>query len=290
MSNITPELLKENKEKLKCFLQEKPIPIEYKIQLFDKLFGYIYCIENLKTTMKYIGSVYSGWIDIKNPHPYSSLRKRASHYIYEYNSSMRQESSIKNTNRPIIKAMCEYGFENFIMYPIAETTNKNHAMAERYFINKYNTIDNGYNTIPGRGYNKHNGRKLSKKDKLIRSDPIIAINLNHKEIIFSDSMKLFADFLGTSKDIIKNNNRSGRSHMGWFIFYINDEKRHYVLNHYVIQNNLGVQKRGNPRYHSEKSKQFYLELFNNISSYIKDPYSELFSEYTKLDRLEYIDD
>ena len=290
MSTVTPELLKRNKELLNSFLIERPIAKEYKLPPYETLFGFIYCIENKHSGKKYIGSVYSGWTDVKNPHPYNSLRKRASHYIYEYNSAMKQITSANKTNRPIIQSLCKDGFENFIMYPIAETSNKNHTDAEKYFIAKFNTIDNGYNGMQGNSWYSHRGRRLTKRDKILRSDPVIAVNINNKEILFSDSMKLLGDFLDTSKDIIKNNNRSGRSHQGWFIFYINNEKRNHILNHYVLENNLGIQKRGNPRYHSEKSKQFYSELVNNISSYIKDPKSEMFSDYVKLDKLEYTDD
>jgi hypothetical protein len=255
VSTISPELLKHNKDLLTSFLQELPISKEYKIPPYDVLFGFIYCIENKMNGKKYIGSVYSAWHDIKNPHPYNSLHKRASSYIYEYNTAMQQETSAKKVNRPIINAMCEDEIHNFIMYPIAETTIKNHSAAENYFINKFDTISNGYNAMVGNGYTHHSGRKLTKHDKLIRSDPIIAVNMNNKEIVFADSMKLLGDFLGTSKDIIKNNNRSGRSHKGWFIFYIDDAKRYYILNHYVLEDNLGIQKRGNPRYHSDKSKK-----------------------------------
>lgn len=290
MSKITQETLDRNKIIMNSFFQERAIVDKYRIPEFDKRYGYIYCIENKLNRKKYIGSTFSICNDIKNPHPYSALRKRASHYIYEYNLASRQHTTAKRLQRPIIQAFVAEDIENFIMYPIAETRQGTHEIAEKYFIKEYDSIENGYNRVSGANLTTYRGHKHIASQKNIRSDPIIAINMNAKQLVFADSMKLFGDFLGTSKDMIKNNVRSGRSYKGWFIFYINDEKRNYILNHYVLEDNLGVQKRGNPRYHSEKSKQFYSELMTNVTSYIKDSKSELFSDFTKLDDIKYIDD
>ena len=292
MSTLTPELLKRNQALKEQFFEARKIEKEYQIPSYDKLHGFIYCIENKNTGKKYIGSTYSVWTDIKNPHPLSALHKRASHYIYEYNSAMKSLPSIKPISRPIIRAMVDEGIENFVMYPVAETTDKSHNSAEHFFIDKYKTDVDGYNVVavnPNRTTNAGNtkGRVLTKHDKLIRSEPILAINMNSQEIVTADSMKLLADFLNTSKDIIKNNARSGRNHRGWFIFYNDSDKRHHILHHFVLGDNLGIQKRGNSRNHSDKSKQFYQELFNNVDSYLKNPKSELFANFTKLPDLCY---
>ena len=279
-----PELLKHNREIRDMMLQDISIDNKYKL-LYDEVpFGYIYCIENKKNGKKYIGSTYSYYSSNDDILP--RLNKRLSHYLYEYNKLRNSTRSIKYVSRPIIRAMVDDDIENFIMYPLAETTKQNHFKAEDYFIQKYNTIKNGYN-VHKKARGNPIGRNMTVKDKLLRSDPIIAIHLNHKKIIFSDSMKLLADYLNTSKDIIKNNNRQGRVYKGWYIFYIDADKRNYVFNYYVLQNNLGIQKRGNPRYHSESSKKFYSELISKVSLYLKNPQGELFSDFQILDPLEY---
>lgn len=282
---VTPELLKQNQELLNSFLVGAQIPDEYKLPPHERIFGYIYCIENKLNGRKYIGAVYSGWMDVQDPDPSNLLRKRASNYIYEYNSARKTTSSAKKTFRPIIQALCDDGFENFTMYPIAETTKNNHVSAEIYFIEKLDTIDDGYNVYLGRGRNSHTGRKFLSKDKEVRSDKIIGVNLNKKEILFSDSMKLFADFIGTSKDMIKNVNRIGRSYKGWFIFYIDDEKRNHVLN-MVVNGTIQHQTQ-----HSERSKKFYSGVFSSISAFIHEyPHSEIFSDFTELSSLIYSDE
>ena len=273
---------------MSSFLIIKPIALEYQLlNPYEVPYGYIYCVENKLNQKKYIGSTHSNWNDIQKPDPINILRKRASQYIYEYNSGIERSESTRKLLRPIIRAMVEDGIENFMFYPLAETQEYTHIKAENYFIDKLDTITNGYNARAKGVWGNSIGRTLTIQDKILRSDKVLAINLNQKKLVFADSMKLLGDFLGTSKDIIKNNNRSGRSHMGWFIFYINREKRFYVLDHFVINDNLGIQKRGNPRYHSESSKKFYSELYDSVSSYIDRSKSELFTDFTVLDPLLY---
>ena len=142
----------QNRNLLNNFLVNKDIPDQFKVKNIDNPFnapfGYIYCIENKLNGKKYVGSVYAIWDGIKNPSPVMQIRKRASNYLYEYNCAM---DTTKNTatkqNRPIIQAMVDDGFENFIMYPIAETTRDTHIAAENYFINTLDTIASGYNVV-----------------------------------------------------------------------------------------------------------------------------------------------
>jgi hypothetical protein len=274
---FTQDLLEQNKVLVNNFLVIRKIAPEFKIPIYEDRFGYIYCIENKLDNKKYIGSTYSNWMDVKDPNISNPLRKRASQYLYEYNKGIKNTISIKKLNRPIIQAMIDNGFENFIMYPLAETTKKNHTEAEKYFINYYNTIENGYNVIYGRGLTHHIGRALSTKDKKLRSEPIISINFNNKQIIFSDSMKLFADYMNSSKDMIKNVVRLGDFYKGWISFYIDTSKRKYILEKVL-------EKSG---YHSTKRKEFYTELVNNIEKYIKDSKSELFYNFEILEPLKY---
>lgn len=278
--------LDKNQLLLQNFLVQKSIDSEY---TENNPFGYIYCIENKTNGKKYIGSVYSTMIGNNKPIPYTQLRKRASNYLYEYNRSIRDIKNAKQFLRPIILDMLKYGFKNFIMYPIAETNQSNHSTLEKYFISYYDTIKNGYNINPASPNMKKIGTRLMAKDKILRSEGIIAVNINKKELIFSDSMKLFGDFLNSSKDMIKNSNRKGRPYKGWFIFYIDDEKRKYVLYNNVI-NDLYVPTNEK---HSEKAKNFYKELESIVDIYILYIHdftkTEYFHDFNILDPLEYKD-
>lgn len=272
-----------NKQLLQNFLINIEISNEY---IECNPFGYIYCIENKSSHKKYIGSVYSNMIGNNKPIPYTQLRKRASNYLYEYNKVLKDKTSAKQFLRPIMLAMVDEGFDNFIMYPIAETNKENHTDMEKFFIKFYDTIKNGYNVNPAGANMNKIGTKLMAKDKLLRSEGIIAINPNRKELIFSDSMKLFGDYLESSKDMIKNSNRKGRPYKGWFIFYINNEKRHFVLHNNVIKDTY-VPK--NER-HSEKAKLFYQELVSIVDLYLRDfAKTDYFPNFIILDSLHYKD-
>ena len=268
----------KNKLIMDSFLDlQKIIEDQYKVKYGDNLFGYIYCIEHKNTGKKYIGSTYSLWEGSNSN--FSILSKRASHYIYEYNKMIdRNSTTLKSTSlRPITKAMIEEGIENFIMYPIAETIKSNHFNAEKYFIDKFDTIENGYNIrkIDQKYFRNGQGRKHNLQDKLLRSEEILAIHINNKEIVISDSMKLFSDHIFTTKDMIKNTTRKGRVYKGWYIFYTNPLKSQDILERVVLGDALPEQER-----HSIKSKKFYTELHEDILLYLKKfPSSELFPNF-----------
>jgi hypothetical protein len=286
--------LQQNRELMKQFIIDKPIPKAFKANTpYDAPpYGYIYCIENKTNHKKYIGSVYSNWNDIKNPNLLNPLKKRASHYLYEYNCVKENKNTSKHANRPIIKAMAEEGFDNFIMYPIAETIRSNHKDIEKYFIDLFDTIKNGYNlNNQGEGlYPSTKIHAMTNDAKRLRSEKIISINMNNKQIVLSDSMKLFGDYLGTSKDMVKNSVRKGKPCRGWFSFYINNDKRIHILNTAVLNDqNARTQDR-----HSDKAKAFYKGLYDTVSLYINeiDPKSksEYFPDFELLPSLEYKDD
>lgn len=282
---VSENKLETNRNILSTFLLNTPIAKDYRLENPNEIpFGYIYCILDKINGKQYIGSVYSIWVGIQKPSPLSSMHKRASMYLYEYN---RAKVAITNGNkmsfRPIIQAMVDHGIENFIMFPIAETTRSNHTNIENYFINLYNTIKNGYN-VNYAGSMITSGHTMSNKDKLLRSTGIIAINMNDKKLVMSQSMKLFGDFINTSKDQIKNGNRNGKPVKGWFIFYIDPDKRKYVL----VNNVINDQNKRQQERHSDKAKQFYQGLYDAVDLYINDIYSnEYFSDFTKLPDLVY---
>ena len=247
-------------------------------------YGYIYCIENKLNGKKYIGATYSRWEDVVSAGDFPQLKKRASQYIYEYNDAKEMKSSMRKHLRPIIQAMVEDGIENFVMYPIAETEQSYHKSAEAQFIRDLNTIENGYNVdtggggiVPGCYRPPH-----SAAAKKARSSEVICINLNEKKIMYSDSMKLFADYMGTTKDMIKNVVRICSQYKGWFIFYTDWESRNNVITN--LLNNTGVFA---TRKTSDKTKAFYKEFHENLGVYLTKPNSEFFSDFEILKPLKY---
>ena len=277
-----------NKEIKKHFLVNRPIPKSWKLQDESaELYGYIYCIENKISGRKYIGSTYATYVGVVKPGPLAALSKRANQYIYEYNKALKNTSnSVKQTYRPILQAILEYGIENFVMYPIAETSQETHTKMEQYFIDFFDTMNFGYNIAHPIPTNKNKGRKLTLQDKISRSEPVICINMNLQQIIFSDSMKLFADYLGVTKDLIKNANRKGKPYKGWFIFYIDKSKREYILiNNVINDQNVRTQDR-----HSQKAKDFYTGLYDSINHYLEQSpkeNDEYFPNFKRLDDLIY---
>ena len=144
MSSVTTELLERNKEIKRNFLVDREIESRYRAPI-GKFYGYIYCIENKKNGKKYIGSTYSTWVGVETPDPMAAMMKRASGYIYEYNTALKSSPSVRKVLRPIMQAMVDDGIENFIMYPLAETTQKTHTQQENEWIDRFDTIENGYN-------------------------------------------------------------------------------------------------------------------------------------------------
>lgn len=288
----TLERLKRNREIKANFLVLKEVPKEYRLRDPKEHVGFIYCIENQTNGFKYIGSTISNWKDVRNPSYFGPIKKRSSGYIYEYNSAMKESPSIRKTRRHIIQAMCEEGIENFIMYPIAETNENNYHELENFFIEKFNTIERGYNGCSAMDNAKVRfsdvRRMYTRAQRVGISESIIAVNMNQKEMVFADSMKLFGDFLGTTKDQIKNNARGARSCKGWFIFYLNPTNRRDIVERVVIPDNFGTQKNGKTRNHSAKYKKFYLELFDAIEKYLENPkLSGLFEDFKLLPPIVY---
>ena len=279
---------KENLEMRDKFLELRNIDIKYQYPYKKNgipPYGYVYCIENKKNGKKYIGSTHSVYQGVNNPSMFHSLKKRATNYIYEYNSVKSNHYTTKKMDRPIIQAMVNDGIENFVMYPIAETAKETHYNIESFFIEKFDSSnpDKGYNLLTPYKYKngKKNGVPHTELGKKLRSTEIICINHNEKKIIFADSMKLFGDYMNSSKTMIKNSVRKCRPYKGWYCFYTDFQKRDYIIKTNVLGNGLARGDR-----HSPESAKAMLEFHNLISIYIKKHNSELFPFY-KIEELRY---
>ena len=280
---LKEDVIRRNNEIKEKFLDlDRPIDPKYKLKEGASLYGYIYCIENVKNNKKYIGATYSLWTDVGSPNKFAQLRKRASSYIYEFNRALDMKTSMKKVFRPVIQAMIEDGIENFVFYPIAETTVYQYDEAEKYFIGLYKTLTEGYNVAQGgntpRGVKKP---PMSVAGKISRSEPIIAFNLNHKKIIYADSMKLFADEFNTTKDMIKNTVRKGCQYKGWYIFYRDWAKRDNLINDMLNKNGVFAKMQI-----SDKARAFCKEFHENISIYLAKSGSGLFFDY-EIKHIEY---
>lgn len=271
--------LTDNQKILMQFVLFKDIPKEYKLPVFVKAFGYIYCIENKKNGMKYIGSTFSR----NGEYMFTRIRKRASQYIFAYNNLKKDEAKgeLLGPVRPIMKAMLKEGIENFVMYPLAETVEEQHYYSEAYFIKKFDTIDHGYNYISPAGniikakVRKREGTPHTEAEKKKRSTEVICISPSTKKIIFADSMKLFGDYMNSSKDMIKNSVRKCRPYKGWYCFYTDYEKRNHIIETNVLGDGLPVGHR-----HSKESAEISVEFHNEITEYLKNKDSKIFQEYS----------
>jgi group I intron endonuclease len=177
---------------------------------------YIYVIHNQSNGKKYVGKA-------------KNIYDRAAAYIREHIRKDESEGYVHAKQRPIMQAINNYGIENFIMYPIATCDDINKAgYLEQTFINSLHTLwPEGYNistTIDTR-LHPTNGYPHSVATKILKSKFIACINPDSRDFIIASGMKIFGDFLHTSKDIVKNCARKPCKHRGYFVIYLNDSDR-----------------------------------------------------------------
>ena len=94
------------------------------------LLGFIYCISNYINSKKYIGQTHY------------SIQKRWQEHKYD-------SSSNKCANRPLYNAIKKYGIDNFYIEQIEEVSDEKLNEREIYWIEYYDSFNNGYNATKG---------------------------------------------------------------------------------------------------------------------------------------------
>ena len=177
----------------------------------------IYSITNKIDGKKYIGQT-------------TNYRKRISDY---------KNAEKRDMNHPIYKIIKEVGSDNFVMEILQTCNSRALTKLEDYYIEKYNTNNplHGYNLLVGNGRNNnyasrkrksisHLGMNESNETKRKKSNTILAIKNNI--LIVSDSAKLFGDYVGKSKDYIKNCLRQPSRINGFRLYYDDYKKRQEI--------------------------------------------------------------
>lgn len=183
-------------------------------QLSHDVFGIVYVIRNLDDGKLYIGSTIN-------------YQRRVSEYI--------RISQLTDSNlvcRSIEKSIISLGINHFKMSPLKYCTSEiDLAYWELYYIRKYNTlVPNGYNEsfnttarsiFRGTKRKYPTGIKPSADNRRKRSRPIIAISLEDKRCIFSDSIKLLADVVyDCDRSILSNYATLGKPIYSTYFIYL----------------------------------------------------------------------
>ena len=154
--------------------------------------------EDLKYTIYMISNNYDNKIYIGKT---SSIKTRALNYL----------NAVENGNcyNDLIKEMVCNGIHNFHMTILENaSTEESASIKEKYYIDKYNAISDGYNTYMASPNASKRGRKYGSPQtlhaKLAKSKLIGCVNPYSDEIIFSTGLKLFGDFINRNKDDIKS--------------------------------------------------------------------------------------
>jgi hypothetical protein len=178
----------------------------------------IYVITNIKNKKMYIGQTVD-------------YRKRSSDY---------RNAHLHEPLHGMYKVIAEEGTENFKMSILQTCSPRALTRLENYYIKRYQTYDPrfGYNIVVNNKSRcndvksrkakskSHTGLKESADTKRKKSNVIIAIRNN--VAIIADSGKLFGDYVGKSKDYIKNCLRQPSSVRGFRLYYMDFSKRQVI--------------------------------------------------------------
>lgn len=224
----------------------------------------IYMIINLINNKKYIG---------KTVH----LLNRANNYIAHTRDVHSRDSRI------LVQDMRKYGIENFRMFPLAVVkTRKELAVLEKYYVLQYNTLTpNGYNmNIPSEvdfHIKQYHGHPTLVATKMKKAKLIAAVNPDEKKMFISIGMKLFGDFVGKSKDVIKNAAKVPNRICGYYIIYLNETDQKQVLE--KVQKRVYEMYHRNTTVNHDKSKhENYYSVVSDVQTLLIEENANVFTE------------
>ncbi|MCM1214062.1 MAG: GIY-YIG nuclease family protein [Lachnospiraceae bacterium] len=242
-------------------------------------YGVVYCIENMVSSKRYIGST----ID---------FGRRIAEYIRVYkNYSSYDESNL----RPIDIALHEEGIEHFRIYPLRVcNSNLNLSYWELYYIREWETLlPNGYNDsfnttsrITGKRIYP-TGIKPNAANRKSRSRPIIAINPKAKILYVSDSLKLFGEcILGLNRAIISHAASKGMKVHGYYIFYADQRSTSAAIQRKCAQYEEMLHKRSGCILDRDQEYEMYgtFVLANNLAWFRLNDYTLYQLQYTDTKR------
>lgn len=182
------------------------------------------CIYKVANTLN--GKVYIGQT--------TNFRKRVSDY--------KNAHKKKGNTQAITKDIKKYGTENFTIEILEECSPKKLAELETKYIKFYRDKN------PDKCYNYKVNNNLSANDEASRKQKSIAhiglkddpqtkrnksnaiLAIKGRSLIVCDSGKLFGDYVGKSKDMIKNGLRQPSKICGYRLYYDDFKKRQEIRN------------------------------------------------------------
>lgn len=193
------------------------------------------CVYKITNTIN--GKIYIGQT--------TNFRKRVSDY---------RNAHKKKATQPITKAITEHGPENFTIEILEECAPSELTELENRYIAYYretspemcynyiinNSHDANTELSRKRKSESHKGLKDSAKTKRKKSNYIIAIK--DSTIIACESGKLFGDYIGMGKDMVKNCLRQPSKAQGYRLYYDDYNKRQEIR--YKMMNKRSIRDKG----------------------------------------------
>lgn len=190
----------------------------------NKIYGYIYCLENIKNNHKYIGQTTQ------------TVEKR---FIEHEKMSPYRDTAV-------YKAIKKYGIKNFICYQLDTAYSQEELdTKETYWIDHYNTYH-------GEGYNMTRGGQLEKQglynsdEKYVPSEyrcgkPFLVFDYHGNYIKTHTSQIMFASEIGCSRHYVNNSVNNTRKTVYGYILIFEDEFTEELLQQRLEEANKNYQ-------------------------------------------------